>query len=1642
MRDLSLRLVINAVTDGLRDGLRRTRQMLGDLRETANNTFNGLSGALGSLGFGFFASDVLAVNREMESLRSQLAGVTGSISKGSIVFEEMLKLATDTPFEIQDITKSFIVLKNFGLEPTKQVMDALTNQASKLGGKAEDLTAIATQLGQAYAKGKLQMEDMSIIAGRGVPIFDLLAQVTGKNASELLDMSEKGTLTRDVIEKLIVKMGELSAGSNARAMETLNGKISVLADSWHKFEDALLQDKSEGFIKNIVTNWSGWLDFLSDKLNDTSGKLAKLDELNRRIATRKQVISFYETDPIKATALGAVTGQSKRGEENRLGADLAERAKLLASIHDENKAKKEAAEAESIALAESKKITADATERAKKAELLAEWTRKYGNNQEKLTAELAKARLELGSDFTPDLEAAIIAKFNTAKNGIADAEKTIIKSRLDAQLSVIKTQQDALKNTHDSELEQLENTYKNKELQLKQQLNTQQITEQDLRDKSLAAEREKTSKELKIKEQFYIEASKLAIAEVQTKAKAAESGGAKFTVDKKDEPLFEKIAAANGGDLAKAQVQFQKETGRGNAIAQQEANDILAIKKDLHAKLEGLKLEAEAKDIEFSTTQLENTKATTEQQKALDAELAQAKKEGALADLDFKRQLADQELELGEITQQQHLQRLKELAAEELALRLRLLEDERKMHPNDPVAQAKISGEQQQLMLKFNADFSGLNFDGIKSEIDKLKEGFATVFQPLENALNQSVNSILTGQQTIANAARNAAQSVVLSYVQQSAQIRLIKIRDWLFEHAGMARLLGDKKRFDLLESAWDAAMWVRKRVRLSLLWAWEISGLAGVEARKHAIKQASELWDDVLWAGKQVKLGAQWLWEVMGFGQGEAAKVVIKAGSETIQTATTVAGVTTRQAVEKTANAESAIGQAWRAAKAAFASVMDVVPFPLNLILAPVAGVAAFAGTMALGSAKGGEYIVKEDGKPYKLHEGESVLPAGVADNFRSAVDFVQNRGLKPVDISATASSTVQSVTDKASATYNTVSSVVSQKLTDATESTNTKETGRGNAIAQQEANDILAIKKDLHAKLEGLKLEAEAKDIEFSTTQLENTKATTEQQKALDAELAQAKKEGALADLDFKRQLADQELELGEITQQQHLQRLKELAAEELALRLKLLEDERKLHPNDPVALAKIDGEQQQLMLKFKADFSGLDFSGVKNSIETLKGLFAPLENALSQSVNGILTGQQTIANAAKNAGSSMLLSYASTFAKERLLQAAQWAWKLSGIKAAAATEKALKNGDVIYAGLLWAKEKALLVGKWAFELAGLSTKEAAKTSIVAVSETTQTGTKVASETIKKGAVVGGEAAQTAAVVAGEGARKSITVGGALMAIGTKAAQAAAGAFSWIMTEVPWPLNLIVAPVAAAGAFMATMAFGGLIPSSKQGLLEVPEDRLQFVHKKETILPEPVANSFRSVVDFVQNHGLKPVDISATASSTVQSVTDKASAIYGTVSSAVSQKLTDTTESINTLASTSKTLVSSTAQSVISSPSLKAAAAVENLKLSGQLKGNWTLPASVSGIAKQAQETATETVKNGRVAEQAARQQSAQPTVVHQETYDNRTVFSPTYHNSLIDTQGAKQFFNTHADHMFTVFKDGTRKGKLGPQGMGVKR
>lgn len=254
---------------------------------------------LGIIGLAALARDILATNREMEMLRARLKSVTGSTEEAAASFAFITKIAKETPFEIKGLTQAYLTLQNFGIKPTIQVMDALTNQAAKSGASSENLQGIALALGQAWGRSKLQGQEIMQLINQSVPVYDLLAQVTGKNSAELADMAEKGLLTRDVIGALILKMGEMAAGSNANAMETLGGKISSLSDAWHTFEDTLMQDKSEGFIKSIVGGWTANLDMLSNAMGTTAAN--KAAHLQDAIDFQDNARSFLGMKPIDHT---------------------------------------------------------------------------------------------------------------------------------------------------------------------------------------------------------------------------------------------------------------------------------------------------------------------------------------------------------------------------------------------------------------------------------------------------------------------------------------------------------------------------------------------------------------------------------------------------------------------------------------------------------------------------------------------------------------------------------------------------------------------------------------------------------------------------------------------------------------------------------------------------------------------------------------------------------------------------------------------------------------------------------------------------------------------------------------------------------------------------------------------------------------------------------------------------------------------------------------------------------------------------------------------------------------------------------------------------------------------------------------------
>jgi hypothetical protein len=86
-------------------------------------------------------------------------------------------------------------------------------------------------------------------------------------------------------------------------------------------------------------------------------------------------------------------------------------------------------------------------------------------------------------------------------------------------------------------------------------------------------------------------------------------------------------------------------------------------------------------------------------------------------------------------------------------------------------------------------------------------------------------------------------------------------------------------------------------------------------------------------------------------------------------------------------------------------------------------------------------------------------------------------------------------------------------------------------------------------------------------------------------------------------------------------------------------------------------------------------------------------------------------------------------------------------------------------------------------------------------------------------------------------------------LKRIGHSAAEAAAHAFKWVMSEVPFPVNIVLAPLVAAGAFAGVMAFGAL--ASAAGGMEVDRDQMAFLHKDEKVLPARLSKGFDSIIN-----------------------------------------------------------------------------------------------------------------------------------------------------------------------------------------------
>lgn len=198
-------------------------------------------------------SQVFSTGDKFEKLGVQMQALMGGIAGGEKATAWVKEFTKNTPLQMGEVSQAFVKLKAFGLDPMDGTMQAITDQALKLGGGFQEVEGISLALGQAWAKQKLQGEEILQMVERGIPVWDLLEKVTGKNTVELQKLSSAGKLGRDVIKGLIDEMGRASAGSAAAQMALFSGQVSNAKDNMEQFYNLIAQSGAMDWLKANIT---------------------------------------------------------------------------------------------------------------------------------------------------------------------------------------------------------------------------------------------------------------------------------------------------------------------------------------------------------------------------------------------------------------------------------------------------------------------------------------------------------------------------------------------------------------------------------------------------------------------------------------------------------------------------------------------------------------------------------------------------------------------------------------------------------------------------------------------------------------------------------------------------------------------------------------------------------------------------------------------------------------------------------------------------------------------------------------------------------------------------------------------------------------------------------------------------------------------------------------------------------------------------------------------------------------------------------------------------------------------------------------------------------------------------------------------
>jgi DNA-binding transcriptional MerR regulator len=203
-----------------------------------------------------FGKAILNTTVEFQKMEAVLTTALGSNSAAKAAMDQIVNFASSTPFQVNELTDSFVKLANRGFVPTMEQMRQMGDLASSVGKSFDQLTEaiLDAQTGEFE-----RLKEFGVKASAQGDVV----QFTFKGITTEVEKSDKA------IQEYLLSLGNLEgvSGSMEAIAATTGGAISNL-------EDNITQ-----LFKNIGDSSSGFINWFVKDLNNVISSLRNMGEI-------------------------------------------------------------------------------------------------------------------------------------------------------------------------------------------------------------------------------------------------------------------------------------------------------------------------------------------------------------------------------------------------------------------------------------------------------------------------------------------------------------------------------------------------------------------------------------------------------------------------------------------------------------------------------------------------------------------------------------------------------------------------------------------------------------------------------------------------------------------------------------------------------------------------------------------------------------------------------------------------------------------------------------------------------------------------------------------------------------------------------------------------------------------------------------------------------------------------------------------------------------------------------------------------------------------------------------------------------------------------------------------------------------------